>query len=87
MYDAPHANAPESLETPVSDPGRRIVLRRDMAALRTSPARILRRYDDQFTAIPRQLVLQLAAELEPTLIEDGSVQAGLGAHMFAWSFD
>jgi hypothetical protein len=63
------------------------VLRRDMVALRTSPARIVRRYEDQLTPVSRQLVLQLAAELEPTLIEDGSVQAGLGPNLFTRSFD
>lgn len=63
------------------------VLRRDMVALRTSPACILRRYDNQLTTLPRQLVLQSAAELEPTLIEDGSVQAGLGHNVFTRSFD
>jgi hypothetical protein len=63
------------------------VLRRDMVALRTTPARILRRYEDQLTPVPRQLVLQLAAELEPTLIEDGSVQAGLGPNACTRSFD
>jgi hypothetical protein len=63
------------------------VLGRDMVALRTSPARILRRYEDQLTPVPGQLVLQLAAELEPTLIEDGSVQAGLGPNILTRSFD
>jgi hypothetical protein len=63
------------------------VLRRDMVALRTSPARILRRYEDQLTPVPGQLVLQLAAELEPTLIEDGSVQAGLGPNILTRSVD
>jgi len=63
------------------------VLRRDMVALRASPARILRRYQDQLTPVPRQLVLQLAAELEPTLIEDGFVQAGFGPHVLARNFD
>jgi len=51
------------------------VLRRDMVALRTPPARILRWYEDQLTPVPGQFVLQLAAELEPALIEDGFVQA------------
>jgi hypothetical protein len=59
------------------------VLCRDMIAFRTSPARVMRRYQDQFTTIPRQLVLQWAAELEPTLIEDGFVQARLGSNVFA----
>ncbi len=62
------------------------VLPRDMVASRTSPAGILRRYEDQFTTVPGQLVLQLAAKLEPTLIQDGSVQAGLGPHLLARSF-
>ena len=63
------------------------VLRRDMVALRTSPARILRRYEDQLTPVPRQLVLQLAAELEPPLIEDGFVQSGLGPDILTRSFN
>jgi hypothetical protein len=63
------------------------VLRRDMVALRTSPARILRRHEDQLTPVPGQLVLQLAAELEPTLIEDGLVQAGLGPNIPTPGFD
>ena len=66
---------------------RESVLRRDMVALRTSPARILRRHEDQLTPVPGQLVLQLATELEPTLIEDGSVQAGLGPNILTRSFD
>src|SRR5579863_9165971 len=64
----------------------RPVLRRDMVALRASPARVLRRYDDQFSTVPGKLVFQLAAELEPTLIEDGFVQAGLGPNLLARSF-
>jgi hypothetical protein len=63
------------------------VLRRDMLALRTSPARIVRRYEDQLTPVPGQLVLQLATEFEPTLIEDGSVQAGFGPNILTRSFD
>ena len=59
------------------------VLPRDIVAFRTSPARVPRRHDDQFTTVPRQLVLQLAAELEPTLIEDGFVQTRLGSNVFA----
>ena len=63
------------------------VLRRNMVAFRTPPTRVLWRYDDQFSAVPRQLVLQLTAKLEPTLIEDGFVQASLGPNLFARSFD
>src|SRR4051812_23455087 len=56
------------------------VLRRDMVALRTPPARILRRYEDQLAPVPGQLILQLAPELGPTLIENGFVQTGFGPH-------
>jgi hypothetical protein len=34
-------------------------------------------------AVPCQLVVQLAAELEPALIEDGFIQAGLGPNVLA----
>ena len=63
------------------------VLCRDTIALRTSSAGVLRRHEDQRTAVPRQLVVQLAAELEPTLIENGLVQAGLGPNVLARIFD
>jgi hypothetical protein len=62
------------------------VLCRDMIALRASSAGVPRRHEDERTAAPRQLVFQLTAELEPTLIEDGFVQAGLGPNVLAWSF-
>jgi hypothetical protein len=62
------------------------VLCRKIVALRTSSARVLRRYEDQFTAAPPQLVSQLPTELEPTLIEDGFVQAGLGSDLLARRF-
>jgi hypothetical protein len=63
------------------------VLRRNTVALRTSSAGVLRRYENQFTAAPPQLVSQLPAEFEPPLIEDGFVQARLGSNLLAWSFD
>jgi hypothetical protein len=46
-------------------------------------ARVLRRHKNEPAAFPRQLVVQLAAELEPALIEDGFVQAGLGPDILA----
>ena len=52
-----------------------------MAATRTGAARVPGRYCDEMPAFPRQLVVQLAAELEPALIEDGLVQAGLGLNL------
>jgi hypothetical protein len=62
------------------------VLCRNRVAPRTTSAGVLRRYEDQFTAAPPQLVSQLPAELEPALIEDGFVQAGLGSNLLARSF-
>src|SRR5690606_23889540 len=57
------------------------VVRRHMPAGRARPARVLRRHGDEVAASPRQLVIQLAAELEPALVEDGFVQAGLGLNV------
>src|SRR5690554_796121 len=57
------------------------VVGRHMAAARTGTARVLWRHCNQPAALPRQLVIQLAAELEPALIEDGLVQAGLGPNV------
>ena len=39
----------------------------------TGLARVLRRYGDEPAAAPRQFVIQLAAELEPALVEDDHV--------------
>src|SRR3984957_8129653 len=50
---------------------------------RTGPARVLWWHGYQHSAIPAQLVLQLATELEPTLIQNGFVQTGLGSNMLA----
>src|SRR5690606_28949607 len=52
-----------------------------MAAARTGSARVRWRHCTQPAALPRQLVIQLAAELEPAWIEDGLVQAGLGPNV------
>jgi len=49
------------------------VVRRHMTAGRTSAAGVARRDGDKPSPSPRQLVFQLAAELEPVLIEDGFV--------------
>lgn len=54
-----------------------------MAADRTRSACVVRWPGEQFAAIPRQLVLRLAVELEPTLIEDCLVQAGFGPHLLS----
>ena len=51
-------------------PGLRLaVARRYMAAVQPVAACILRRYSVEVSAIPRQLVVQLAAELEPDMVE------------------
>src|SRR5690625_8030042 len=52
-----------------------------MATARTGTARVLWRHCNQPAALPRQLVIQLAAELEPALIEDGLIQPGLGPNV------
>ncbi len=57
------------------------IVRRDMAATRASSAGVARRNDDEVSAIPCQLVIQLAAELEPALIENGLIQARLGPNV------
>src|SRR5690554_4687646 len=65
-------------------PGLRLaVVRRHMAAGRARPRRVLRRHDDQMPAGPCQLVVQLSAELEPALVEDGFVQTGLGPNVLS----
>ena len=66
------------------EPGLRLaVVRRHMAAGRARPARVPRRYGDEMAAGPLELVVQLSAELEPALIEDGLVQAGLSPNVLA----
>jgi hypothetical protein len=63
------------------------IVRRHMIADRTLSARILRRHKDEMTTAPGQLVIQLAAEFEPSLIEDGFVQASLGPNLLARHLD
>ena len=57
-----------------------------MAAARTRLAGVPGRYGDELTTVPGQLVVQLAAELIPALIEDGFIQAGFGLDVFARRF-
>jgi len=45
----------------------------------------LHRHED--ATVPCQLVRQLAAELEPTLVENGAIEAGFRSHIRAWMFD
>ena len=52
-----------------------------MAAARTGSARVARRHGNEVAAVPRQLVVQLTAKLEPALIENGLVQARLGPNV------
>lgn len=52
-----------------------------MATSRAGSAGVLRRHGHQPATRPRQLVVQLAAELVPALIEDGFVQARLGPNI------
>src|SRR6202162_6341806 len=50
-------------------------------AFRTGPAGIDRRHGDQPAAVPGQLIFQLTPQFCPALVEDGSIQAGLGPHL------
>ena len=45
----------------------------------------LHRHED--ATVPCQLVRQLAAELEPTLVENVAIEAGFRSHTRAWMFD
>jgi len=63
------------------------VVRMDMPAGRTRPAGVVRWHSDKPASRPRQLVVQLSAELEPSLIENGFVQAGLGPNVFTRLLD
>jgi hypothetical protein len=47
----------------------------------TSAARVVRWHGNKNSATPIELVVQLATELEPALIEDGFVQARLGPNV------
>ena len=56
---------------------------RHVSTGRTGPAGVAWIHRDHDPAAPSLLVLELAAELEPSLIEDGSVQSRLGADVSA----
>ena len=56
------------------------------SAMTACLAGILRRNDNQLSTQPFQLVLKLPSELEPSLIQYGLVQAGLGAYIFTRQF-
>ena len=45
---------------------------------RTLPAGVLRRHDNEDATTPRELVLELAVELEPSLIENRAIEARFG---------
>ncbi len=69
------------------EPGLRLlVARRDMAAARAGAAGVSRRHRNEVAAVPPELIVQLAAELEPALIEDSLVQAGFGSNILARLF-
>src|SRR6266702_289352 len=53
------------------------------ATHRTLLTRVPRRHRDERPTRPRELVLQLAAELKPALVEDGLVQTCLGPNVLA----
>src|SRR5487761_1057327 len=57
------------------------VRRFPMPARRALPAGVVRWHEDEETAIPRQLVFELAAKLEPPLIEDRAIQARFGPNV------
>src|SRR6202041_1110657 len=50
-------------------------------AFGTGPAGIDRRHRDQAAAVPGTLVFQLTPQFCPALVEDRSIQAGLGPHL------
>ena len=58
-----------------------------MPTRRTGSAGVVRRYGNQMPAAPRQLVVQLAAEFAPALVEDGAIQAGILFDLLAVLFD
>ena len=49
-----------------------------LARGRTGAAGVSRPYGDMDAAVPRQLLPELASELAPALVEDGTAEAGLG---------
>jgi len=52
-----------------------------MVAARAGTARILGCHRNEHTTVPSQLIIQLATELEPALIEDGFVQTRFGPNL------
>ena len=58
-----------------------------MPTARTGSAGVVRRHGNQMPTTPRQLVVQLAAEFAPALVEDGAIQAGLLADLLAVLFN
>src|ERR1700693_4950078 len=50
-------------------------------AFRTGSAGLDRRNGNQPAAVPGQLVFQLTPQFSPALVEDRSIQAGLGPHL------
>ena len=57
---------------------RAAIVRRYMAAARAGATRVVRRHRNEPSAAPRHLVVQLAAELGPSLVQDRRVQAAFG---------
>ena len=53
-----------------------------MPAARARLAGVVRRHRNEYPAVPVEFVFQLAAKLEPALIEDGFVQPRLGRYVF-----
>ena len=54
-----------------------------MAAGRTRLACVLRRYCQQYAAVPLDFVVELSPEFTPALVKDRAVQAGLLLHPLA----
>jgi hypothetical protein len=59
---------------------------RYLPTLRTPPTGVLGRHPQQFAATPGQLVGQLATELGPSLIENGSVESRLRTYLMTGGF-
>lgn len=63
------------------------ILFRNMPTGWTGLARMMRWHGQQHPAVPRQFIVQLPTEFAPSLVEDGSVQTGLGPYVLSGSFD
>ena len=57
-----------------------------MGAARARPTGVIRWHRQQHTAVPRHLVVELAFELAPPLVENSAVQARVLAHHLAVLF-